>query len=182
MLKVTMLELQEVLLLEYSIDEDSRGISNRIFSQKEMKNVGIDTEFVEEISYHPKAKGTLYGIHFQNHPKAQAKLLYCTKGRILDFAVDLRKESKTYKDWVCVELSAENKRQIYMPAGFGHAALTLEDNTSIVMKIDNYFDFKLSKAITFGDAELNVDSGILNPILSERDKIAPSLKESGCNL
>jgi len=181
-LKVTKLILPEVLLLEYSIKEDNRGISNRVFSQKEMKAIGIDTEFVEEICYYPKAKDTLYGIHFQNHPKTQAKLLYCTKGKMLDFAIDLRKDSETYKDWVCVVLSAENKRQLYIPAGFGHAALTLEDNTVIVMKIDNYFDSELSKTISFKDTELNVDFGILNPILSERDKCAPSLKDSGCNL
>lgn len=182
MLKVTKLEIEDVLVLEYEVKEDNRGFSHRNFSKRELEKAGIDTEFVEEILYCPMKQGTLYGIHFQNHPKAQTKLLYCTKGRGLDFAVDLRKNSNTYKKWVCVELSPENRKQIYIPVGFGHAFLSLEDNTNVVFKIDNYFDSKLQRAITFEDVELNINFGISNPILSEQDKNASTLKDSDCNL
>jgi len=109
MLKVTKLDLEDVLVLEYDIKEDNRGISHRSFSKRELDEVGIKTEFVEEILYCTKKKGTLYGIHFQNYPKVQTKLLYCTKGRGLDFAIDLRQDSKTFKRWVCMELTPENK-------------------------------------------------------------------------
>lgn len=181
-MKVTEMELKEVLILEYDSREDNRGSSHILFSKKEWEDAGIHTEFTEEILYCPAKKGTLYGIHFQNHPKAQTKLLYCTKGRGLDFAVDLRRGSKTYKKWVCVELSPINKRQIYIPAGFGHAFLSMEDDTHIVMRIDNYFDPALSRAITFTDAELNIDFKVVNPILSFVDRNAVTLAHCDINL
>jgi len=182
MLKVTKLAIEDVWVLEYAIKEDNRGTSFRYSSKKELAKVGIFTEFVEEILYCPRKKGTLYGIHFQNHPKAQTKLLFCTKGRGLDFAVDLRRNSKTYKKWVCIELNPDNKKQIYIPAGFGHAFLSLEDDTHVVIKIDNYFDPGLQRAISYSDAELDIDFKVSDPILSEQDQKAPSLKDSDCNL
>lgn len=182
MIKVTQLAIKDVLVLEYDSGEDNRGTSYKLFSEKELEDIGIYTRFVEETLYCPIKKGTLYGIHFQNHPKAQAKLLYCTKGKGIDFAVDLRRNSKTYKQWVSVELSPENKKQIYIPAGFGHAFLSLEDNTQVVMKIDNYFDSDLCRAITYDDAELGINFNISNPILSEFDKNAPTLENCDINL
>ena len=182
MMKITKLDLEEILVLEYDLKEDNRGTSHKFFSKKELHEVGITTEFVEEILYCPKKKGTLYGIHFQNYPKVQTKLLFCTKGRGLDFAVDLRHNSKTFKKWVCVELTPENRKQIYIPKGFGHAFLSLEDDTNVVMRIDNYFDPSLSKAITYDDVELNIQFNVSNPILSENDKNAPTLEKCDCNL
>jgi dTDP-4-dehydrorhamnose 3,5-epimerase len=182
MLKVTNLAIEEVCVLEYAMQEDYRGTSYRYSSKRELENAGICTEFVEEILYCPRKRGTLYGIHFQNHPKAQTKLLFCTKGRGLDFAVDLRKSSKTYKKWVCVELTPRNKKQIYIPAGFGHAFLSLADDTQVVMMIDNYFDPELQRAISYADAELAIEFPVSDPILSEQDQAAPSLKDSDCNL
>ncbi|MCR3761371.1 dTDP-4-dehydrorhamnose 3,5-epimerase family protein [Clostridium felsineum] len=182
MIKIEHLDLNEVLILEYESKKDNRAVSFRNFSKRELQSIGIFTEFVEEISYHIMKKSTLYGIHFQNNPKAQSKLLYCTKGKGIDFAVDLRSDSITYKKWVCAELNPENKKQIYIPAGFGHAFLALEDDTHLVMKIDKYFDSDLSKAITYKDTELNIKFNILNPILSENDKNAPTLANSNCNL
>lgn len=182
MLQVTKLAIKDVRILEYDIKEDNRGISQRYSSKRELEKVGIFTEFVEEILYCSRKKGTLYGIHFQNHPKAQTKLLYCTRGRGLDYAVDLRKDSKTYKEWVCVELSPENRKQIYIPAGFGHAFVSLEDDTHVVIKIDNYFDSALQRAITYNDVDLDINFAVSDPILSEQDQNAPSLKDSDCNL
>lgn len=108
MLKSTPAKLKEILVLEYDNEQDNRGSSHKIFSKRELTEAGIITEFIEETIYCPSVKGTLYGIHFQKHPMAQTKLLYCIKGRGLDFAVDLRHGSQTYKQWVCVELSSEN--------------------------------------------------------------------------
>jgi len=182
MINVSHFGFDEVLLLEYPLSEDNRGTSIRTFSKRELQSIGIATDFAEEIFYYPKKKNTLYGIHFQNHPKAQTKLIYCTKGKIRDFVVDLRKESITYKKWTCVDISAENRKQVFIPSGFGHAALTLEDDTTIAFMIDEYFDISLSRAIKFDDAELKIDFGVTNPILSRQDTDAPSLKESDCNL
>ena len=182
MLKVTKLELPEVLLLEYAVNQDNRAVSHRTFSKAELLRAGIESEFVEEISYHVVKKNTVYGIHFQNHPKAQTKLVYRASGCILDFAVDLRKASSNYKKWVCVELSGDNKKQLLIPAGFGHAALTLEDNTNIVMRIDEYFDSSLSGAIQYNDPEVGLMSGIIDPVLSEQDRTAPELIDCKINL
>jgi len=182
MIKVTSLDLKEVLVLEYESTEDSRGTTYKLFSKMELEEAGIFTEFVEEILYCPARKGTLYGIHFQNHPKAQAKLLCCTKGRGLDFAIDLRKGSDTYKKWTCIELTPQNKKQIYIPVGFGHVFLSLEDDTHVIMRIDKCFDQELYRVITYADTEINIKIDVENPILSEKDKIATSLKECDCNL
>lgn len=100
----------------------------------------------------------------------------------MDFVVDLRQDSKTFGKWVCVELSESNRKQIYIPAGFGHAFVSLEDDTHVVMRINNRFDSELSRAIRFDDPELNIDFGFDVLILSEFDQNAPSLKECDCNL
>ena len=182
MIRVTPTAIPEVQLLQYEVHEDIRGIKYNQYSKRELEAIGILTDFVEETLYCPEKKSTLYGIHFQNHPKAQTKLLYCTKGRGLDFAVDLRRNSKTYKKWISIELSAQNRRQIYIPKGFGHAFLSLEDNTHVVFRIDNYFDPELQRAISYKDPDLNIPFGIEMPILSQQDMDAPFLKDSDCNL
>ena len=181
MLKAISTELYEVLILEYESRDDYRGTVHKNYSKKELEEVGITTEFVEEYLYCPSQKGTLYGIHFQNNPKPQTKLISCSKGRGLDFAVDLRRNSKTYKKWVCVELNAENRRQVYIPKGFGHAILTLEDDTNIIYRIDEYSDSDLQRSITYKDDDLNIPFDIENPILSLQDIHAPYLKDSDCN-
>lgn len=182
MLKVTPLELADILVLEYEKQDDNRGFSYSTLSKRELLEAGIKTEFVQEDIYCPSKAGTLYGIHFQNNPMAQTKLLYCIEGRGLDYSIDLRKNSKTYKQWVCIELSPENKKQVYLPRGFGHAFLSLEDNTKVVMRIDNYFHPVYRNGIAWNDPELNVVFPVENPILSKRDQEAPLLKDSDCNL
>ena len=182
MIKVTPLEIKDVIVLEYEMCQVSRGLNFSNFSKKELKKIGIYTEFIEEYIYCPEKAGTIYGIHFQNKPMEQTKLLACIKGKGIDFAIDLRSASNTYKKWVCVELSAKNRKQIYIPKGFGHAFLSLEDETKVVMRIDNYFHPDYKKGIAWDDPELNVEFPIENPILAPQDMDAPLLKDSGCNL
>lgn len=182
MLKVTPTDLPEVVVLEYEKYPESRGFSYSNFSRKELMDAGIPADFVEENVYFAKTAGTLYGIHFQNHPLAQAKLLYCSRGSGLDFAVDLRKDSKTFKRWVSVELSADNRKQIYIPQGFGHAFLSLENNTSVVMRINHTFQPEYRRAVAWNDPDLHIDFPIDRPILAQHDMEAPLLKDSDCNL
>ena len=182
MLKATPTHIPDVLILEYEKYFEIRGCSYSNFSRRDLNEVGIETDFVEENVYCPKKAGTLYGIHFQNNPMAQAKLLYCTRGSGHDFAIDLRKDSKTYKQWVCVELSSDNRKQIYIPKGFGHAFLSKEDNTNVVMKIDNYFHQKYRREIAWNDPDLNITFSIDKPILAQHDIEAPFFKDSDCNL
>jgi dTDP-4-dehydrorhamnose 3,5-epimerase len=137
---------------------------------------------MEERVYLSEKAGTLYGIHFQNNPKAQAKLLYCIKGRGIDYAVDLRKNSSTYLQWISVELSADNRKQIYIPKGFGHVFISLEDNTKNVMRYDEPFDSRYSRQIAYNDPEIGIDYPIINPILASHDMNAPLLADCGLNL
>jgi len=181
MLKITSTHLPEVKILKYEKYPESRGYSYSTFSKRELQKAGIGTEFIEENVYCPKKAGTLYGIHFQNYPVAQTKLLYCIKGRGLDFAIDLRKSSETYKQWVSVELSSDNRKQIYIPKGFGHVFLSLEDNTYVVMIIDNYFEEKYRRGIAWNDPELKIRYPVDKPILAKHDIDAPFLKDCDCN-
>ena len=128
-------------------------------------------------------KGTLRGIHFQKPPMEQAKLIRCVKGSIMDFAIDLRPDSQTFKKWISVELSAENKKQIFLPRGFGHAFVTLTDDVEIQYKTDNYYSAECDTAILWSDPDIGIDKavketlGIDNPIVSDKDAAAQTLKE-----
>ena len=182
MLIIKRTELPEVLILEYKIMHDNRGRKQNTFSRLELEKIGINVEFVEETVYYIEKKGTLYGIHFQNKPYEQSKLIYCIKGRGLDFAIDLRKDSINYKKWIKIELNSENRRQVYIPKGFGHAFLALEDNTELIFRIDNYFHSDYSRSISYLDPELNIPFEVEKPILSKQDAEAPFLANSDCNM
>ena len=181
-LKLLNTELKEVKIIEYDSSRDNRGISYPIYSKSELEDAGIYFDYTEEYVYHSEKAGTLYGIHFQNNPKAQAKLLYCIKGRGIDYAVDLRKNSSTYLKWISVELSEENRRQIYIPKGFGHAFVSLEDDTRNVMRFDEKFDFRYSRQIAYNDPQIGIVYPIDMPILAPHDINAPTLEESDLNL
>ena len=148
------------------------------WSQKKMEEVGLFYNFVQDNHSFSAIKGTLRGLHFQKGSSSQAKLVRCVRGAVLDVAVDLRKNSKTYKKWVGCILSEENKKQFLIPRGFAHGFLTLTDNVEFVYKADNYYDPQADRNIIWNDEEINVDWGIENPILSEKDKKAPKLSES----
>ena len=113
-------KLPGVCIVEPTVHGDHRGYFMETYSTKTFADIGIDTVFVQDNQSFTAQKGTLRGIHFQNNPMAQAKLVRVTRGAVLDVAVDLRKRSPTYRQWVGVELSAENKRMLYIPRGFGH--------------------------------------------------------------
>jgi len=112
---------------------------------------------------------------------AQAKLVSVSAGTVIDTAVDLRRGSPTYLKWVSVELSAENKRQLYIPRGFGHGFLTVTDNVEFCYKVDNPYSKEHDRSIRFDDETIGVDWGISDPILSDKDLNAPVLNDSDCN-
>ena len=124
MLNVMQTAIQDVFILEYEQRDDPRRAVFPNYSKRELEALGIVAEFVEEFMSCPVKRGTLYGIHFQNYPKAQTKCIACTHGRGLDYAIDLRPSSRTYKHRVCVELTPDTRRQMYIPKGCGHAFLT----------------------------------------------------------
>ena len=177
-MKVIETEIKDLYMIEPQVFEDSRGWFMESWSQKKMEEVGLFYNFVQDSHSFSALKGTLRGLHFQKGSSSQAKLVRCVRGAVLDVAVDLRKNSKTYKKWVGCVLSEENKKQFLIPRGFAHGFLTLTDNVEFVYKADNYYDPQADRNIIWNDEEINIDWGIENPILSEKDKKAPKLSES----
>jgi len=174
-------KLEGVYIVEPVVHGDHRGYFMETYSTKTFADIGIDAVFVQDNQSFTAQKGTLRGIHFQNAPMAQAKLVRVTKGAVLDVAVDLRKGSPTYKQWIGVELSAENKRMIFIPRGFGHGFLTLTDDVEFCYKVDNLYSRECDRGIRFNDPEIDVEWGVKEPVLSAKDMCSPMLADSDCN-
>lgn len=171
-------DVLDVYILEPQVFGDHRGWFMETWSARKMEKVGLHYNFVQDNQSFSAQQGTLRGLHFQIGEAAQAKLVRCGKGSVLDVAVDLRKGSPTFKKWVAVELSAENKRQLLIPRGFAHAFLTLTDDVEFLYKADNYYCPEADRNIIWNDDEINIKWGIDSPIVSEKDAKAPSLAES----
>lgn len=180
-MKIIDTEIKELKIVEPEVFGDHRGWFYESYSYKKLKELGIDTVFVQDNRSFSAKKGTLRGLHFQKAPFGQAKLICCTRGEILDVAVDIRKNSPTYLKWVSVKLSEENKRMFYIPKGFAHGFLTLTDNVEVLYKADEYYNSENDRSVRFDDREIGVDWGIENPILSKKDLDAPLLKDSDAN-
>lgn len=178
---VSKTQLPGVLILEPKVFGDNRGWFMESFSNRDFESVGINNVFIQDNHSYSAAKGVIRGLHFQNSPKSQTKLIRCTRGGILDVIVDIRKDSPTYCKWISVELNSENKMQILIPKGFAHGFLTLTDDTEVQYKVDEYYSPLHDRSIRFDDPHINVDWGITNPILSQKDLSAPFLKDSDCN-
>lgn len=177
------LELPEVKLIVPTYFEDNRGYYCETYSKRTFTSIGIDDCFVQDNHFFCIKRGTVRGIHFQNAPYAQSKLVRCTRGSMIDVAVDLRKNSPTYKKWVSVILSAENRKQIYIPKGFGHCCISLEDNTEGQYKVDELYYPEYDRAIAWDDPELGIEWGLQSSdmVVSPKDKQAPLLKDSDVN-
>lgn len=171
-------KLPGVYIVEPKVFGDHRGFFMESWSQKAFEEAGLHYNFVQDNHSSSTVKGTLRGIHFQRGEKAQAKLVRCARGAVLDVAVDLRPSSPTYKQWVAVELSEENKRQLLIPRGFGHGFVTLTDHVEFLYKADNLYAPEADGGIRWNDPELGVDWGVAEPILSDKDAKAPFLKDA----
>lgn len=177
-------ELEGVLIIEAKVFGDNRGWFTETYSKKVLQEAGIDVEFVQDNHSYSAQKGTLRGLHFQMNPMAQTKLVRCTRGRIIDVAVDFRKGSPNYKKYVGVELSEENKRQLFLPKGFGHAFLTLTDDVEVQYKVDAYYAPDCDRSVKFDDPDIGINWRQwvdCDPVISEKDRKAPLLKDSDCN-
>lgn len=171
-------DLPEVYIIEPKVFGDNRGWFTESWSKRKMESAGFFYDFVQDNHSFSAEKGTLRGIHFQKGEYAQAKLVRCVRGAVLDVAIDLRKGSPNYKKWVAVELSEENKLELLIPRGFGHGFVTLTDNVEFLYKADNFYNYENDRSILWNDPEINVNWGIDNPIVSEKDLKAPLLKDS----
>lgn len=158
---------------------DHRGWFYESYSKVKLPE--LECDFVQDNHSYTQKKGTIRGVHFQNNPAAQGKLVRCVRGAVLDAAVDLRPQSPTYKEWIMVELSEENRKMLFLPRGFGHAFVTLTDDVEFLYKADNYYAPKYDRSIRWDDPELGIAWDIKDPILSEKDTNAPFLKDSDIN-
>lgn len=177
MINVTNTSLDGVYIIEPKAFGDNRGWFMESYSKRDMEAAGINVDFVQDNRSYSAKKGIIRGLHFQRNPMAQAKLVTCLRGAIMDVAVDLRKDSPTYKQWISVELTAENRKELFIPKGFAHGFLTLTDDVEIMYKCDEFYSPEHDGGIRFDDPDIGVDWGVTDPILSEKDTNAPFLKD-----
>lgn len=174
--------LPGVCIIEPQVFGDHRGYFMETYNQQAFAEIGIDNTFVQDNQSFSAQKGTLRGIHFQNAPYAQAKLVRVTRGAVMDVAVDLRKGSPTYRQWVAVELSQENKRMLFIPRGFGHGFKALTENVEFCYKVDNLYNKACDRGIRYNDPSIGVFWGqVEEALLSQKDTTSPLLEESDCN-
>lgn len=181
-MKAIKTKIPGVLIIETDVFGDHRGYFSETYSKPKYAELGIDVEFVQDNMSFSAQKGTLRGLHWQNPPYAQSKLVSCTKGAVIDVAVDIRKGSPTYGEWVSVELTAENHRQFFIPQGFAHGFLTISDDVEFRYKVDNVYNKESEGGMRYDDPSVNVDWGSLlngiEPVLSEIDAHGPTLEDA----
>lgn len=163
-------ELAGAFVVELDIIEDERGFFARSWCQNEFAAQGLNSNLVQcNISFNRNA-GTLRGMHFQAEPHPEVKLVRCTMGKIYDVIIDLRSDSATYKQWFATELSAENRKALYVPQGFAHGFQTLVDNAEVYYQMSEVYYPELARGVRYDDPAFSVIWPIAMPILSERDK------------
>ncbi|RXZ01502.1 dTDP-4-dehydrorhamnose 3,5-epimerase [Fictibacillus sp. S7] len=171
--------LSGVKVIEPKVFGDHRGWFMETYSTEVFKEAGIDIKFVQGNHSFSTAKGTLRGLHYQLNPKAQTKLVRCTKGAIFDVAVDIRKGSPSYGKWFGIELSAENKKQLLIPKGFAHGFMTLTSNVEVQYKVDELYAPDCDRGIIWNDPAIGIEWPIdITPVLSEKDQKAPILEKA----
>ena len=177
-IKLIQTEIDGVFEIEPKVFGDNRGWFYESYSKEEFSRLGIDADFVQDNRSFSEKKGTLRGLHCQTEPKAQAKLVSCTRGAILDVAVDIRRGSPPFMKWISVELTAENKKMLFIPKGCLHGFVALTDNVELSYKVDDFYSPENDRSIRFDDPEIGVEWGVDAPVLSEKDKNAPLLADS----
>ncbi len=172
-MNITETHIKDVYIVEPQVFGDNRGWFMESWSQRDMNSKNLNYNFIQDNHSYSSVKGTIRGLHFQNGEYSQAKLVRCAKGAVIDVAVDLREGSPTYKKWISVELSAENKKQLLIPRGFAHGFLTITNEVEFLYKADNYYNKQSEGAIRWDDPTINVQWQIENPIISDKDNEAP---------
>lgn len=170
-------KIEDVILVKPKVFGDNRGFFMETYKKTDFTNNGIAVEFCQD-NHSKSTKGVLRGLHYQAKPYGQAKLVRCVKGKIFDVAVDIRKNSKTYGQYVKIELSEENKHMIFIPKGFAHGFVALTDNVEIIYKTSGEYVPQADRGILWNDKKINIDWGIdFQPILSDKDKYQSELSE-----
>jgi dTDP-4-dehydrorhamnose 3,5-epimerase len=168
--------LSGVCILEPKLFQDHRGFFMESYNHKQCEAAGISEHFVQDNHSLSVESGTLRGLHYQLHPRAQTKLIRVLRGAIYDVVVDIRKGSPTFGHWKSFILSAENKRQLLVPKGFAHGFCTLVPHTEVLYKVDEYYSPEHDRGIAWSDSELSIEWPTSNPVLSEKDQQHPQFK------
>ncbi|HGY0991488.1 TPA: dTDP-4-dehydrorhamnose 3,5-epimerase [Aeromonas salmonicida subsp. pectinolytica] len=174
--------ISDVLIFEPKVFGDDRGFFFESFNHKQFEEaVGYPVTFVQD-NHSKSSKGVLRGLHYQLPPHAQSKLVRCVAGEVFDVAVDIRKSSPTFGQWVGVHLSGENKRQLWIPEGFAHGFVTLSESADFLYKTTNYYHHESEGSICWNDSEINIEWPIEGALLSEKDKVAQKFSAYKWNL
>ena len=168
--------LEGLLVIKPKIFGDDRGYFFESWSKQSFAKVGLDLDFVQD-NQSLSSKGVLRGLHFQNPPYAQGKLVRVIKGAVLDVALDIRKNSPTYGQYFSVELSEKNKTIVWIPPGFAHGFVALKDNTIFSYKCTGVYNKESEEALLWNDKDLNINWEINNPLVSEKDLVAGNFKD-----
>jgi dTDP-4-dehydrorhamnose 3,5-epimerase len=176
-MKITKGKIDGLLLIEPNVFPDNRGFFFESYNKQKYSKIGIDCDFVQD-NHSASTKNTLRGMHYQLPPYTQSKLVRVCCGEIFDVAVDLRKNSQTYKQWEGFHLSAENRKQLFIPKGFAHGFCVLSDYAEFLYKCDAFYSGKDDRGILWSDPVIGINWPVDNPILSEKDKIYTTLNNA----
>ena len=166
-------KLKGAFIIDVKRLEDERGFFGRAFCQKEFEAHGLSNEVRQTNVSYNKKKGTLRGMHMQLAPNEESKLVRCTRGAIYDVIIDMRPDSETYKQWVGVELTADNYRMLFVPEGFAHGFITLEDNTDVTYQVTEFYTPGAEQGIRWNDPAFNIEWPIEPVVISEKDQAHP---------
>jgi len=177
-MKITPLKIPDVLLIEPQVFDDSRGFFFESFNQYKFEEaLGRKINFVQD-NHSKSLRSVLRGLHYQLHPKEQGKLVRVIDGEVFDVAIDLRQSSPTFGKWIGEVISADNKKQLWIPEGFAHGFLTLSDSAQFLYKTTNFYSPEHERTIIWNDNELNIDWPLKDVCLSEKDSKAKLFLES----
>ena len=169
-------DLEDVYIIQLEKLEDERGFFTRVWDKKIFKDRGLNTDLVQMSYSYSKQKGTLRGMHFQETPFDEAKIVRCMKGKIFDVIIDLRKESQTYKKWISFELDDENRKMVYIPEGFAHGFQTLEDDTEVIYQMSQFYSPRHSVGFRWNDPLFEIKWPSEPKAISSKDLNFPDFK------
>lgn len=168
---------RDVLLIEPDVERDDRGYITTRYSEDDFNNIKIEGIYVEEKVYEAYKRASMFGLYYQDEPYSQNKIIYCQKGSIMIYVVDMEPTSSTYKEWICIEISARDRKQVYIPAYYAYGFLTMEEESEIVVKTDEYQTDGYFRYITYLDKSIGLEFPFDEVISNYKEKQAPSLRD-----
>jgi len=172
-------DLKGAFIIEPDVYIDNRGFFMETYNRRVFKDHGLDIEFVQDNHSLSEKKGVIRGLHFQYPPYDQAKLVRVVSGSVLDVIVDMRRSSPTRGKWFSVKLSSDNKKILFVPSGFAHGFCTLEDNSVVLYKVDKFYNPGAEAGIRWDDGDVGIQWPVIVPVMSEKDRTLPTIKEIG---